>query len=134
MQDGLRPFPTRLERQLEYRPGVVRAVCAFGAVKVAGAVEDQLAEGIGRSGVPEIVEYLFRPASAGFGRQLEDGPAEFSAAHGSRAVEIAGGIEDHGGEWKISVLAFGVEAVEEDLLPASAGFRRQLEDGTETGS
>src|ERR1019366_4873521 len=75
--------------------------------------------------VAEIVQHLLRPASAQYGRQLEHRPVVVSATLGSRAVEIASTIEDHGVRIS-SVRAVVVEAMQHLLLGGrpSAGHKQ----------
>src|ERR1039458_2370443 len=74
------------------------------------------------------MQHLLRPGPARSGRQLEHRPvAVVSAALVRRAVEIAGGIEDQGGQRLNPVRAVVVEVMQHLLRPGSARSGRQLE-------
>jgi hypothetical protein len=91
MEHLLFPAPTRFWRQLEYRTYAVTLVRSR-AIKIVARIEDQAGVGIEPvlSVEVEVVQYLFRPTAADFGRQLEHRAVVVSAAQAGRTVKIAG--------------------------------------------
>src|SRR5437660_12675498 len=66
-------------------------------------------------------------ASARLRRQLEHRTCPLSAAKYSCTEEVAGGIDDQPGQWRIAVPAVVVEGMQNILGPASARCGCQLE-------
>ena len=73
-QHLLRPGSAPCGRQLECRPQAVSAARERGAVEIAGATEDQPGLGGGSARAIEVIQHLFRPASAPCWHQLEHVP------------------------------------------------------------
>src|SRR5258708_33668025 len=123
MQNRLSPLPFDRRRQLVDCPGIVEATQGGRAIKVAGGIKDQAADGT-ISGFTEGVQYPLLPASSGLKNQLKNRSAAAIAvvgttAGGRCAVEITGGIEDQSGGDYIPSVVEEVEAMQHLLLLCS---------------
>src|SRR5580704_1878555 len=129
MQHLLRPFSTCFGRQLEYCAHVISSAYVGRAVKIAGGIQDEAGiRMLPVLTVPEAMQHFLGPASTGFGRQLEYGALGVASACGSRAVKIAGGIEDHTCHREGPVRT-APAAIQYFLRPVPARFAYQLEHG-----
>jgi len=92
---------TRIDRcQLERRPVAVRTAQGRRAIEIASGIEGQAGERVSPVGAVDnkAMQQRFRPAPAPVGRQLEHCPLAVGTALRSRAVKVAGGIDDQAAE------------------------------------
>ena len=132
VQDGFAPTPIGGWGKLENyattgteATGVASGV--GGAIDVSLGVENHgtfRRASVGSAG--EAVEHSFRPATSGSWRHPIDVSAYAArrSAVPSRAVKIAGSVEDDSGEG-IRTVAYASEGVEHGFGPAAAGVWRQ---------
>ena len=87
--------------QFEHRAVAISASAQRSAVEIAGAIEDHTGCRIDPilAVKVKVMQHRLSPASAGFGRQLEDRTAagvcgRFGAASNGRAIDITSAIED----------------------------------------
>src|SRR5580704_247975 len=102
VQYGLCPCTPGRRRQFEDHTAtvVVWATIQGGAIKIAFAIKDQIAKGMGAvvTRVPfalEFVQHDLIPWTTGVWRQLEDQPMSVAGAtHGRCSIEVSSVIED----------------------------------------
>ena len=94
---------------LEHHAVALRAAICRRAVKIARAIDDQAAIGILPVLAVEGLQHRLLPLPSRRGRQLEHHAVAKRATVGSRAVEIADGVEDYSSIGPLPVLPMEVK-------------------------